>query len=37
MWNWMEKNHPALYEVIQWGAVAFALAALIISIAAYLT
>lgn len=35
VWNWMEKNHPALYEVIQWGAVAFALAALIISIAAY--
>jgi len=29
MWHWLEENHPVLYEVIQWGILALALAALI--------
>lgn len=31
MWSWLKKNHPNLYEVIQWGVLALALAALIVS------
>lgn len=19
MWRWLEKNHPVLYEMVQWG------------------
>lgn len=33
MWNWLEKNHPVLYEVIQWGVLALGIAAIIIDIA----
>ena len=29
MWNRLEKNHPVLYEVIQWGILLLALIALI--------
>ena len=29
MWNWLKKNHPALYEVIQWSVLGLATAALI--------
>lgn len=29
MWNRLEKNHPVLYEVIQWGILLLALLALI--------
>lgn len=29
MWTWLEKNHPVLYEVIQWGILLLALLALI--------
>lgn len=28
MWNWLEKNHPVLYEVIQWVVLLLALIAL---------
>lgn len=36
LWYRMEKNHPVLYEVIQWGLLTLAVAALFVSIAALL-
>lgn len=29
MWSKLEEKHPVLYEVIQWGILALAIAALI--------
>jgi len=29
MWRWMKENHPAVYEVIQWGVLLVAVAALV--------
>lgn len=29
MWRWLEKNHPVLNEVIQWGVLVLAIIALI--------
>lgn len=29
MWSKLEENHPVLYEVIQWGILALAIAVLI--------
>ena len=32
MWQWLQKNHPIVYEVVWWSVDAMALAAIIISI-----
>lgn len=29
MWSWLEKNHPVLYEAIQWSVLGLATATLI--------
>lgn len=32
MWNKLKKNHPIIYEVIQWGILFISLVALVLSI-----
>lgn len=32
MWNWLEKNHPVAYEVIQWAIIGMSAIALGISV-----
>lgn len=34
MWNRFRKNHPVLYEVVQWGIFAIAVLALVVSLLA---
>lgn len=29
MWRWLEKNHPIIYEMVQWSILGLAIAALI--------
>ena len=28
MWAWLKENHPVIYEVVQWGVLAMAVAEL---------
>lgn len=32
MWQWLQKNHPIIYEAIWWGVNLMAIASIIISI-----
>lgn len=36
MWHKFEKNHPVLYEAVQWGILAIACVSLIIAVIALL-
>lgn len=37
VWKWLIKNHPVLYEAIEWGVLALAGAAFGISVILYIS
>lgn len=36
MWNKLKREHPGLYEIVEWGGLALSIAAFLLALAVYL-